>query len=315
MKNNRTANRRGFLKAMTVTSSIGLSWAACRRSAASEDASLVILHTNDTHSYLEPFPAEHPKYPGLGGAARRAALIQQIRSQHKHVLLLDSGDIFPGTPYFNLFGGELEFKVMSAMKYDYTTIGNHDFDNGIDGLVKHMPLASFEFLSANYEVAGTALEPHVKPMAIRDFGDFKVGIFGLGIELSGLVLDDLYRGVNYTDPIQAARKSIAELKQAGCDLIVCLSHLGYRYGQDRVSDRSLAAEVPEIDVILGGHSHTFLNEPDIVRGPRGSSTLIHQVGWAGIRLGRIDVRFSAANQPARTVTGHYTLGNPARALS
>ncbi len=239
-------------------------------------------------------------------------MIKRLRAEHKNVLLLDSGDIFQGTPYFNLFGGELEFKVMSAMQYDYATLGNHDFDNGIDGLVKQLPHASFGFLSANYDVSGTQLEPHVQATAIREFGDVKVGIFGLGIELSGLVLADLYGGVVYNDPIQVARSTVDELRNAGCNFIICLSHLGYRYRQDRVADVDLAAVVPGIDLVLGGHSHTFMEEPDIVKNAKGSTTIIHQVGWAGVRLGRIDVHFTSSNQPARTVTGHYAVGPTVR---
>lgn len=300
-------NRRRFLQSLSVTAATGMSVNACRASGA-DMTSLVILHTNDTHSYLEPFPDNHSRYPGLGGVARRAAMINRIRSQHDNVLLLDSGDIFQGTPYFNLYGGEIEFKVMSAMKYDVATIGNHDFDNGVDGLVKQMPHANFEFVSANYDVKGSALEPHVRPSVTRQFGSTKVGIFGLGIELSGLVLDRLYAGVTYRDPVQVARDTADSLRNDGCDFIICLSHLGHRSRGDRVSDMSLAAEVPGIDLILGGHSHTFLDEPEFVTGPKNQETMIHQVGWAGIRLGRVDVHFSPEAKPMRKTIGNYTIG-------
>jgi 5'-nucleotidase len=305
-----TLRRRRFLQAATVTAATGISLAVWN-ARTTQGTSLVILHTNDTHSYLEPFPKDHSRFPGLGGAARRAALIKQVRENHSNVLLLDSGDIFQGTPYFNLFGGEIEFKVMSAMKYDVATLGNHDFDSGVEGLVKQMPLADFEFVSANYDVKDSLLEPYVRPTTTRQFGDLKVGIFGLGIELSGLVLEDLYRGVAYQDAILQARKTVEQLKNDGCHFIICLSHLGFRGRGDRVKDVNLAAEVPGIDLVLGGHSHTFLDEPEIVSHSKDSETMIHQVGWAGIRLGRIDVDFSAEHKPVRKVAGNYQVGRGA----
>jgi 5'-nucleotidase len=228
-------------------------------------------------------------FQGLGGVARRAALINRVRQQNPNVLLLDSGDIFQGTPYFNFFKGEIEFEAMSAMKYDVATIGNHDFDNGVEGLVEMMPRATFQFVSANYDVSGSALEPFVEPWTIREMGGVRIGIFGLGIALKGLVLEKLHKGVRYTDPLAAARRCVSELKSKGCSLIVCLSHLGYRYRGGTVSDTLLAQEVEGVDLVLGGHTHTFLDEPDVYAKPHGRMTLVNQVGWAGMRLGRVDV--------------------------
>ncbi len=299
-------HRRRFLKSLSITAASGLSLSAFK-ATAEQSQSLVILHTNDTHSWLESFPKDHAQFPGLGGAARRAHLVNQIRSQNQNVLLLDSGDVFQGTPYFNMFGGEVEFKVMSAMKYDVGTLGNHDFDGGVDGLVKQMPHASFEFVSANYNVKGSVLEPYIRPYTIKRFGEMKIGIFGLGIEFHGRVLSNLHRGVSYEDPILKARQTVDELKSNNCQFIICLSHLGYRYKKDLVSDINLAHEVPGIDLILGGHSHTFLDRPDHIRHQKNSETMIHQVGWAGIRLGRIDVRFSSLNHPVRQEIGSYLM--------
>lgn len=254
---------------------------------------LVILHTNDTHSRIDPFPMDGGRNQGLGGAARRARLIKAIRDRHPNVLLLDSGDIFQGTPYFNFFGGEIEFKVMSEMKYDVATLGNHDFDNGVEGLVKMLPHAGFDFVAANYEITDPALARRVSPYVIKNFGPLKVGIFGLGIAFDGLVLDRLHEGVAYVDPIEVARQTAAELRGQGCSLVVCLSHLGYRYRDNTVSDLVLAQEAPGIDLILGGHTHTFLDEPDVFVHPEGK-TVVNQVGWGGIRLGRIDIPFTAS---------------------
>jgi len=254
-----------------------------------DEVRIVILHTNDTHSRIDPFPMDGGPYQGLGGVARRATLVERIRAREPNVLLLDSGDIFQGTPYFNFFRGEIELRAMSAMNYQVATIGNHDFDNGVGGLVEMMPHASFDFVSANYEVSGSPLEPHLRPWVIREVGGVKTGIFGLGIAFEGLVLEDLHEGVRYADPFAAARRAVAELRARGCTLVICLSHLGYRYRGDRPSDTLLAQKVEGIDLILGGHTHTFMDQPDVYDHPGGRPTVVTQVGWAGMRLGRIDI--------------------------
>jgi len=284
-------------------------------SAASDEVSLVILHTNDTHSRIDPFPMDGGPYQGLGGVARRATLIERIRDRHPNVLLLDSGDIFQGTPYFNFFKGAIEFDAMSAMGYDVVTIGNHDFDNGVDGLVEMMPRATFDFVSANYEVVGSPLEARVQPWVVREVGGIRIGIFGLGIAFDGLVLEGLHQGVRYSDPLEAARRCVLALRAVGCSLVVCLSHLGYRYGGDRPSDTLLAQRVEGIDLILGGHSHTFMDEPDVYSHPDGRKTLVNQVGWGGMRLGRVEVvlgppaQTSSASelQPVRWGAGSHSI--------
>jgi 5'-nucleotidase len=261
---------------------------------------LVILHTNDTHSRIDPFPMDGGPYQGLGGAARRATLIRRIRSEHPNVLLLDAGDIFQGTPYFNFFRGEIELRAMSEMAYDATTLGNHEFDNGVEGLAAVMHHASFPFVSSNYGVSGSALESRVRPWIIKDLGGVRVGIFGLGIALDGLVLPSLHEGVRYLEPAAAAERAVSELRARRCSLVICLSHLGYRYGDGRPSDVRLARQVAGTDLILGGHTHTFMDVPDVVVGPDGWRTLVNQVGFGGMRLGRIDVVLGpAAAAPLR----------------
>jgi 5'-nucleotidase len=260
--------------------------------AGADDVHLVILHTNDTHSRVDPFPMDGGPFQGLGGVARRTTLIQRVRAKHPNVLLLDAGDTFQGTPYFNFFKGEIEFRAMSSMGYDATTIGNHDFDNGVAGLVEMLPHASFPLVSANYDVDGSLLRDHVEPWIIREVGGVKVGIFGLGIAFDGLVLASLHEGVRYTDPYASARQAASDLRGQGCSVVVCLSHLGYRYRGDTPSDTILAQEVEGVDLILGGHTHTFMDSPDVYPRRDGGQTLVNQVGWAGMRLGRIDVVLS-----------------------
>ena len=286
-------NRRVFIKTVFGSMALaGLSSLPLDLLAKNELTKLTILHTNDVHSRIDPFPENDPKYPGMGGVARRSAIIKKIRAQEKNVLLLDAGDIFQGTPYFNLYGGELEFKFMSEMGYDASTLGNHDFDNGIDGLVKQMPHMNFPFLNANYTFSNTLLENKVSEYKIFNKGGLKIGVFGIGIELHGLVDPKLTGNIIYNDPIIHAKRVSSHLKKnEKCDLIICLSHLGYKYSDKKVSDVVLASETDYIDLIIGGHTHTFLDEPSQLMNKSNKEVLIAQVGWAGIKLGRIDYYF------------------------
>jgi 5'-nucleotidase len=255
---------------------------------------LTVLHTNDVHSYIDPFAADHPKFAGKGGVARRAALIETIRSENPNLLLLDAGDIFQGTPYFNYYGGALELKLMSMMKYDLATMGNHDFDNGIDGFHAQLHNADFGFVSANYDFTNTVLNGIVKPYKIFDKGGIKVGVFGLGVELAGLVDRKLYKETVYRDPIPVTQGIVRQLKEnERCDLVICLSHLGYQYMTDKVSDLKLAAATRGIDLIIGGHTHTFLERPTVAKNADGQDVLINQTGCYGVNLGRIDFYFES----------------------
>jgi 5'-nucleotidase len=253
---------------------------------------VTILHTNDWHSRIEPFPMDGSRNQGLGGASKRAALIGQIRAEEENVLLFDSGDIFQGTPYFNFYSGELEFKLMSEMGYDAATLGNHDFDAGLENLAHQMQHARFDFVCANYSFGDPALKERVLPYRVFKRGKVKIGVFGLGIELQGLVPANLYGNTVYTDPVERANEIAGHLKSAEkCDLVVCLSHLGYRYDHEKVSDVTVARQSRHIDLILGGHTHTFMKEAVYEQNLLGEPVLINQVGWAGILLGRIDVYF------------------------
>ncbi|WP_080778140.1 bifunctional metallophosphatase/5'-nucleotidase [Chryseobacterium phocaeense] len=265
---------------------------------------LTILHTNDQHSRIEPFDASFTKNPNQGGFARRASLIQQIRSQESNVLLLDSGDIFQGTPYFNFFGGELEFKLMSMMKYDASTMGNHDFDNGLEGFLQVLPNAKFPFICSNYDFKNTILDGKTSQYKIFNKNGIKVGIFGVGIKLDGLVGKKQYAETVYSDPVEIAQHYSNFLKNdQKCDLVICLSHIGYDYQDepDKINDKTLAAKTENIDIILGGHTHTFLPEPQTFTNRQGKNVLVNQVGWAGLLLGRIDFYFDS-NKNVKHIT-------------
>jgi len=251
--------RRNFIQQSTAATAFltlgGLSLQSFTKNTAKH---ITILHTNDTHSHIEPFQSDHHKFPNQGGVARRATLIENIRKENPNTLLLDAGDIFQGTPFFNFYGGELEFKLMSMLKY---TSGNHDFDNSIDGLLAQLPNAKFDFLSANYDFKNTVLDGFVKPYKIFTKDGIKIGVFGLGVELEGLVDPRMYKETKYIDPIEIAQDMTQVLKEEQhCDLVICLSHLGYFYksNPEKVSDLVLASKTKDIDLIIGGHTHTFL---------------------------------------------------------
>ena len=250
----------------------------------------MILHTNDTHSTIEPFPSKHSKFPNMGGISKRHTILQKIRSEEENVLLLDAGDIFQGTPYFNVFNGELEMKLMSILEYDAATIGNHDFDIGLEGFLKAKQFAKFPFLCANYDFSKTILAGQTKSYHIFHKAGIKIGVFGIGVALKGLVSEDKYGNTRYLDPIITANKIASELKSKACDLVICLSHLGFEYVNKSInSDRKLATESQNIDLILGGHTHTFFDKPLVLQNLKNKDVLVNQVGWGGVYLGRIDI--------------------------
>ena len=260
---------------------------------------ITILHTNDVHSHIDPFPKNDPLNPSGGGVIARANLINLIKKGNPHTLVLDAGDVFQGTPYFNFFGGELELKLMSKMGYNASTLGNHEFDNGMEKLSKVLKHANFSFLNSNYTLKNTPLENKIKSHEIFNINGIKIGVFGLGIELEGLVEKKLYKGVKYLNPIEISKDISDDLKyNHNCDLIICLSHLGFSYSKDKniMCDLILAKQTKNIDLIIGGHTHTFLDEPVKVKNLENKDVIINQVGCFGINLGKIDFYFSENNK-------------------
>jgi len=254
---------------------------------------ITILHTNDTHSQIDPLPANDRQYPDKGGVARRATLVKRVRKENPNTLLIDAGDVFQGTPYFNFYKGEVEYKSMSLIGYDVGTLGNHDFDNGVAALAAAMKFANFEFVSANYDVTGTPLASRVKPYVVRLIGGVRVGLFGLGISPDNLITPENFKGVRYNDPVKASRDVVAALREReSCTLVVAMSHLGY-YPNDReggIGDTQVAAQVDGIDFIASGHTHTFMKQPVMTKTPSGGNTIIFQVGRSGIYVGRVDLK-------------------------
>jgi len=262
------------------------------------DDILTILHTNDMHSQVDPFPKDHPKFPGSGGFARIAEKVDEIRKVRPNVLLLDAGDIFQGTPYFNFFKGELELKLMSEMGGDASTFGNHEFDNGIHELAKQISKASFPFINCNYDLSETPLNELHKKYIILNKGGKKIGITGVGIQLYGLADPENMKLLKYHDPVSSADKVAKHLKEEqNCDLVICLSNLGYKYKYDKVSDLVMAGETKHIDLIIGGHTHTFMKQPDIIKNKHGKQVIVHQAGWGGLRLGVLQLRLAKGKEP------------------
>jgi 5'-nucleotidase len=251
---------------------------------------ITILHTNDLHSQIDPLPA-NDRYAGRGGMARMATLVKRVRRENPNTLVVFAGDAFQGTPYFNLYGGEVEFKTMSAAGFDVSVLGNHDFDNGIEGLAKVMPYARFDIVATNYDLRGTAVEKFVKPYVVRQLGGVRVGVFGLGIKLEGLNPPESFAGMKYLDPVRTARGAVEVLRgQERCSMVVCCSHLGY-YPKPRgneLGDTQVVAQVDGIDFIASGHTHTFMDKPALALQPSGRETVIFQVGKSGIYVGRVD---------------------------
>jgi len=298
--------RRQFIQKSTAATALaGIGGLSLQSFSSSKTKKITILHTNDVHSHIDPFGPDDGRNANKGGVARRATLVESIRKENPNTLLLDAGDIFQGTPYFNYYGGELEFKLMSMLKYDLATIGNHDFDNGIDGLYAQIPHAKFEFVSANYDFSNTIMDTHVKPYKTFIKDGIKIGVFGLGIQLEGLVDKNMYKETVYNDPIEVAKDMSRILKdEHSCDLVICLSHIGYYYKKypSRVSDINLAKATKDIDLIIGGHTHTFLPKPTIEKNSAGKNVLVNQVGAYGLYLGKIDFYF----EPGKAVQSNGT---------
>lgn len=312
MEELKSLNRRSFLRNLGV---LGGTLAVSQlpqfvQAKSSKEVKITILHSNDVHSRIEPFPMDGSRFQGLGGIARRSTLIKQIRQSERNVLLLDAGDMFQGTPYFNMFDGEVELSLMSQLKYDAGTFGNHEFDNGIAGILKHFDKATFPFLTSNYDFSQTALAGKTKDYVIFEKEGIKIGVFGLCIDVEGLVDKNNHAGMRYLDPITVANKIVPTLKgKHKCDIVICLSHLGYSYKEDKVSDLRVAAATKDIDLIIGGHTHTYLDKPTEVKNATGKITLVNQAAHGGAVLGRIDFILNSKTKEKRIAYNNYILNN------
>jgi 5'-nucleotidase len=267
---------------------IALGFIACGHST--QQIELTILHTNDTHSQVEPLePGKRDEL--CGGYARRMGFVEQVRQQNPNVIVLDAGDFCQGTPYFNFYRGRIEIEAMNRMQYDAITLGNHEFDYGVDTLAMILKMAKFPVVSSNYDVRGTALEGLVKPYTIIKRAGLRVGVFGIGVNPKGLIADKNFAPIQYLDPIKTAQEMANTLRyDEKCDVVICLSHQGTHPGaHGQMSDKELAEKTDNIDVIIGAHTHKVV-EDLYVLNLKGDSVLLAQVGKAGARIGEITLK-------------------------
>lgn len=295
--------RRDFIIQTSAATAITLSGFGLSSFSSAKTKRITILHTNDTHSHLDTFPQTDAKFPNQGGAAKRATIFNKIKNENPHTLILDAGDMFQGTPYFNYYGGELEIKVMNMLQYDAGTIGNHEFDNGINSLAEQIQKANFDIINANYDFKNTLMNGLTKAYKVFVKDGIKIGVFGLGIKLEGLVNKSEYGETLWNNPIEIVQDVTRILKdELKCDLIICLSHLGYHYGNNSqmISDLDLAAKTKNIDLIIGGHTHTFLEKPTVVLNAEQKEVIVNQVGCYGVRIGQIDFYFDEFKSKSTT---------------
>jgi 5'-nucleotidase len=282
-------SRRDFIKQTAQSSAfIGLTGSSFSFTNK-ESKHITILHTNDVHSHLEAFKTSHPNFANRGGVAKRLTTINQIKQENSNTLVFDAGDFFQNKPFFNFYDDKIEIPTMNKLNYDACTLGTHDFGLGLNALEKQIDKATFDVLIANYSFKNKVLSNKIKPYHIYIKDGIRIGVFGLGIALNKHQNSSLANEIEYQNPITVAQKISRKLKQQErCDLVICLSHLGYQYRDNQISDVVLAKKTQDINLIIGGHTHTFLQKPSILKNKIGKTVLVNQVGWAGLYLGRID---------------------------
>ncbi len=248
---------------------------------------IVILHTNDTHSCIEP------EKNGNAGVLNRALLIEDIKGKEgaENVLLFDCGDFSQGSLYYNIFRGDVEIELMNAMGYNAGALGNHEFDFGLENLARLAEKANFPLLCSNYDFTGTPCEGVIKPWACIECNGIKIGVFALAPNPDGLIPKNNYKGVKFLSPIESARRYTKLLREKGCDIIICLSHLGYELPNFEYDDKRLATATSGIDLILGGHSHTYLEKAEKITNCEGKETLLQQLNKNGRYLGVFEIEF------------------------
>lgn len=254
--------------------------------SATAQEKITILHTNDTHSCIEP------EKNGNAGVVNRALLIEELRDSlgKDNLLLFDCGDFSQGSLYYNTFKGAVEIELMNAMGYDACAIGNHEFDFGLENMARLFSMATFPVVCANYDFTGTVCEGVVKEYAVIERGGKRIGVFGLSPDPVGLVAKEYYEGIDFISPVEAANDAVAALEKEKCDVIVCLSHLGWRIGNE-YNDERLASETAGIDIILGGHSHDYFEQPLVYKNRDGKDVIMQQMGKNGRYLGHVTLTF------------------------
>ena len=307
-------NRRGFIRnGFAGIAGLGLGAIPFNSLADNNFVTISIMHTNDLHCHIEPFSGGNDNTNSKGGLARISEMVKRAKAENPNTLLFDAGDMFQGTPYYNYFKGELMLKIMSATGYDAGTLGNHEFDDGLEGILDSLPSAKFPLINSNYDFSNTKLAGKFPRYKVFKKDRIKIGVYGLGIELKGLVSDKNFGNTIYNDPLKTALEMESLLKnEHKCDLVVCLSHLGLSYRENKISDMVLATETSMTDLIIGGHTHTFLEEPIIEKNKAGNRIIVNHASWGGQILGKIDFVFERSrNRKEVVVANNIIVGNEA----
>ena len=254
---------------------------------------IVILHTNDTHSTIEPVSkySKVKEAAGKAGCVRRATMVKQLREQNPDILLFDSGDFSQGSTFYTMYKGDVEVGLMNIMGYDAATIGNHEFDFGLDNLARLARQAKFPIVCSNCDFTGTPCQDVIKKYCVVVRDGVRIGVFGLTPKIEGLVMKENIAGVKYIDPIQATKEMVSVLRdKERCDIVVCLSHLGWKLAPEYIDDQVLISSTTGIDIVLGGHSHTYMKEMEWVDNAEGKSIPVDQNGKHGAFVGKITLR-------------------------
>lgn len=271
---------------------ITLTLALSSSCSAKKPNELVILHTNDTHSQIEPIRSGRGN--GLAGVDRRGEYFEKVKKENKNVLILDAGDWNQGTPYYTMFKGDMEMELMNALGYDVVCLGNHEFDNGQEDLARRLAQAKFDVVCANYDFSNTPLKDYVKPYTIIKKGKLKIGVIGVLSNIRSLVSKKSRENLEFQNPIGVVNELAKMLKEEKkCDLVIVLSHLGYSAQNPKAaSDINLAKNTLNVDIIVGGHSHTYLKSEKVYKNPNGEDVIILQSGSKGEYVGRLDLKFN-----------------------
>lgn len=254
---------------------------------------IVILHTNDTHSTIEPVSkfSKVKEVAGKAGCVRRATMVKQLREQNPDILLFDSGDFSQGSTFYTMYKGDVEVGLMNIMGYDAATIGNHEFDFGLDNLARLARQAKFPIVCSNCDFTGTPCQDVIKKYCVVVRDGVRIGVFGLTPKIEGLVMKENIAGVKYIDPIQATKEMVSVLRdKERCDIVVCLSHLGWKLAPEYIDDQVLISSTTGIDIVLGGHSHTYMKEMEWVDNAEGKSIPVDQNGKHGAFVGKITLK-------------------------
>lgn len=254
---------------------------------------IVILHTNDTHSTIEPVSkySKVKEAAGKAGCVRRATMVKQLREQNPDILLFDSGDFSQGSTFYTMYKGDVEVGLMNIMGYDAVTIGNHEFDFGLDNLARLARQAKFPIVCSNCDFTGTPCQDVIKKYCVMVRDGVRIGVFGLTPKIEGLVMKENIAGVKYIDPIQATKEMVSVLRdKERCDIVVCLSHLGWKLAPEYIDDQVLISSTTGIDIVLGGHSHTYMKEMEWVDNAEGKSIPVDQNGKHGAFVGKITLK-------------------------